>query len=437
MLFLQSGGTLKTWRSKISFFLLGVLWSNLHNPCAMIGVGIVGSAGLWRLIIERENGQPWQESIKDFLWPTSLSLLALFTNPYGASLIPLALANIAPIHDSLGEWKRPWTYLQSDAPLHFVCAIAPIFTAALCGIISLTVLLKSGFAKNRKWISKGGGPIIFMVASQTAIRLIYLCVPGLVWALSRCNLRSKYMRTIFIASIFALSVVLVNYQIVRQGGMQHVLENFGENIWPGYYPEAAVTIIDEANLSGKVFCPSSWGGYLLWFARPPRGVAFDGRNNASPEVWNIENQILSSLGNDPQSIIQSLDDLGVDIAVLPKGSFPFSHWPTSKWIRIAHDAISEVFIRINSPDMISLRDFFQLPQNTKPVDVENTATYFFGELYYRSERTRIIELQKKQDEDSFFKLIEIYRISGHDDEAIDLLSDHLQKDPGNIKSPQL
>ncbi len=238
VLFFQSDCRLKKWKQRTIFFLIAVLWANLHNPCAALGVGVVLAGCLARVLIMTRAGSSLKQSIVENSWPAILGALAIACNPYGTSLLFAGADNISPVYFSLGEWKSPLYYLS-------VTTSIPGMMTGLMPLISFLMLLLilSRHYKNRSfqnsrqdpWLGKGGAPVAMLGIAQTSLRFSYLSISSVAWMIGKVSHRPMTKKIACIL-IPILALVLCHYQFSLQGGVRKTFRNLSVDIWPGIYP---------------------------------------------------------------------------------------------------------------------------------------------------------------------------------------------------------
>lgn len=435
LIFLHSGGKLETWSKRAGFFILGVIWTNFHTPCAAVGAGVIGFSCLWKILLGYQSKDNVAQKIRDYAWPIGLAAVAVICNPYGPSLLLSGISNIAPVYMGINEWQSPLSLPTRSSPLiDIVCVLTPLTTFIL---ITLTIITKIRSKtlhekRNVEWLSMAGGPLAFLAISQVSMRFVYLSTASLAWMLGNFHFQKQYRKLLSILAV-ALSIVAIWYYSSIQGGIPNAIRNLSVDVRTGLNPAVAVELIQEGNLQGKIYTPAAWGGYVLWFANPIHGVSNDGRNNLSSTNLHIHDLIETNTGRDGSIVAENLGKLGVDLAILPAGAFPFSHWP-DKWIRVAHDINTEVFLKTESADMNRVKNIVGASANATPLEVQEAAKHFFGERYYRTNLSKIEKLKTEHSEKAIHELAVIEWVAGHENVAIQTLANHLQESPTCLRA---
>ena len=234
--------------------------------------------------------------------------------------------------------------------------------------------------------------------------------------------------------IVLLSILAIHTHLNLQGGLKNSIQRLSLNVEPKLGPDIAISLITDEKLSGKIYTNEKWGSYLLWFARPDAKVSGDTRNNMSFHDYQLQQNIEKNIRFNSEVVTRDLDQLGMDIAILPVDSFPFSHWPKD-WIRIAYDPNVEIFLRTTDiQDADRIRKMLNLELTASSAEIQKASTEFFGEKYYRSQSNQIAELVKNPSEPNVHELAMIEWNSNHDEQAISILSNHLHENPHCIWS---
>ncbi|MDB4965405.1 MAG: hypothetical protein JWN44_1094 [Myxococcales bacterium] len=427
--FCARGLLLATWRRRALYFVLFWLWANLHDPGALFGAAAVAAGALAQLAWTRAQKQPLRARVRELVWPVGLAALAVVTTPYGPSLVWAAQENISPVHLAIGEWQPVLTYLERAHSLHHVvCALLPFAALLLALAVVLARLVRRTLVTpaNLPWLARAAVPLAFAAVSLTAMRFVYLAVAPLAWLAGAVDWQTHRRAALALSAAVVATALVASWQYSVPG------VDRSADIKADEYPEAATQLIAEARLNGRVFAMTDWGGYVLWFARPPRGVATDGRYNLSPPVRAALHDVEQSLGRDGAVIDRAVRSLGSDLVILPAAAFPFDEWPG--WSRVAHDGVSETFLREGAPDEAAVRAFVH-PRDGE--SIESAATRLFGARYASSHAVRIAqfaEAASRGDHGAVHQLGEAKRLSGDLDGAIGYWRAHLAAQPNCIEA---
>ncbi|MCU1280463.1 MAG: putative rane protein [bacterium] len=431
--FLVGGARLPTARAKLLFFLAFVAWANVHHPWSVLGVLAVGFAQAARLAFRSAEREP--RSVGELATPVALAAAAVLVNPYGPRLLLAPLTNFAnrEAMASSGEFQPILTYLEgSGGAHHVVCALAPfVLLLAASGVVLVDVARRRRRDPERlAWLASGAAPLFYLAVSLTAMRFVYLCVAAAAWLATRVDWKRRGPRLAAGAAAGMLALVAYDYTVVRgHGSARALVRDLGVDIEPDRYPDSAVILARGAALSGPIFSDVGWGGYLLWFARAPRGVVADARYSMPPETFALVRQVELALHVDGATIVRAVEQLGAQVAVLPADAFPFDEWPAG-WTRVAHDRISNTFLL--DPAGLDAVARFVGAASASPATVADSADRFFGERYWQSHARRIAELEAAGTHEAVHELAEIERISARPGAAITRLRAHLRATPSCV-----
>jgi hypothetical protein len=435
-LWLQGGARLASWRARALFFGAFLLWANLHHPGAVLGALVLAFAQLLRMALARVESRRLGEAMREALWPFGLCAVAILAHPYGPAILVAARDNIEPVHGLIGEWKPVLAYLEGHlSPHHVLAALVPFLALLWTCIVVLGGVLRRRllFPENRDWLARAAAPLAFLALSLVAMRFVYLAMAPLAWLASRIDWSATRRKVALLVATAGVVAASFHYSVLlAQGGVGPFFQNLGVDVKRDHYPESAAALIREARLKGKVFALSVWGGYLLWTARPPGGVAADGRQNMAPWVLALHHEVELSVRRDGLRLARALNALGAELAVLPAGSFPFGHHPRDQWIRVAHDAVSETFVRIGSADLARVARFLGAT-TTDPASLEQAASAHSGERYLRTQAERLARLESDASHASFHELVEILWTGWRRDEAVARLVAHLRERPNCLR----
>ncbi|HEY7953739.1 MAG TPA: hypothetical protein VII38_00545 [Polyangia bacterium] len=433
-LFCAGAMTLGTRARRTGFFALFYLWANLHDPGAMFGALVIGAAAVGRLALARGRGEALGSRVRELAWPVGLAALAVVATPYGPALVLAARDNITPVRMGIGEWQPVLTYLERSGGLHHViCALVPF--GALLAIVAVvaTRLLRGRLRNSEAWLGRAAAPIAFAATSLVAMRFVYLAVAPLAWLLGAVDWSKRRRLALGLAalSILALGRASFEYSVLTgHGSTAGLWRDLAVNVKPAQYPESAAALLGETRAPGRVFTLSNWGGYLLWFGRPPSGVATDGRYNLDARTLALLHEIETARGQDGARIDHALRALGMDLAVLPSGAFPFDEHPG--WIRVAHDEVSETFLR--DGDEVDRAAVAALERPAAGESLEEAATRFFGERYRLAHPRERAALEARHDHAGLHELARMEVLAGRDAQAIALLEAHLGAQPACLQA---
>ena len=434
--FLAGDARLPTGRAKLVFFFAFVLWANVHHPWSVLGVAAVGFAQAARFALRKREPAP--RSLRELATPLGLAALAVLVNPYGPRLLLAPLRNFGrrDAMASSGEFQPILTYLEGGGGAHHVvCALAPFVV-----LLAVSGVVLAGVARRRlrdpeqlAWLASGAAPLFYLAVSLSAMRFVYLCVAAAAWLGARVDWRARAPRVAAVAASCALALAAYDYTIVRgHGSARAFVRDLGVDIEPDRYPESAAVLVRGAALAGPIFSDVDWGGYLEWFARPPRGVVADARYSMPPATLELVEAVERALRSDGATLARAVEASGAALAVLPADALPFDEWPPG-WTRVAHDRVSNTFFidsaNLGAAPLQAIARFVGAPSTSK---ISDAADRFFGERYWESHARRIAELQADGSHAAIHELAEIERVSARPDAAIARLRAHLRAMPSCV-----
>jgi len=259
------------YRKRNLLFLLPLLmipWANLHAGflAGFIILFIYSFAESTKLGVKRYFNRDWGsilngKEIRLLLIITLLVILASLVNAYGYQALsyPFQLTGKKIFMERISEWR----------PIDFSRIFYPYWI-----MFGLTILALGLSRKKIDFTDLA----LFLVASYLSLSLrrhielfVVFISPILAKHLNiilkkRVALRPKIRLFPISSLIFILIIVWMGIRLPSQLGIEERL-----------FPDKAVDFIEENELSGNLFNPSGWGGYLIWRCYPECRVFIDGR----------------------------------------------------------------------------------------------------------------------------------------------------------------
>ena len=309
---------------------LFALWINLHGSWAfgvvVLVVTIVSGLieGEWGLVIARR----WTPGeLKRLLLTLAASLAALFVNPFGYKLVlyPYTLLlRQQGVMQHIEEWQSV-DFSKGDGKVALIMIMA-LVVAAL-------------FSRRRWRLDEALLTAFALWAALSHVRFLFFAALIVAPILApRLKLFPPYQREIdkpwLNAGIMAAVVGSLIFFFPSSAELQ---QNVDEQ-----YPRAALEFMQRQHISGKIFNPDGWGGYMEWNA-PQLKTFIDGR--ADIFVYNgvFEDYLTATAIKEPFAI---LDKYKIDYAFLqPKQplSYLLEHSPA--WRMIYSDKVAVLFER--------------------------------------------------------------------------------------------
>jgi hypothetical protein len=241
-----------------------LFWANLHGGFA-IGIFFVFFIAIYSSLFNRKI--EWGNFLVAFG-----CLLATFINPFGITLWREVFSTFfsSNVRTYIQEWRSILSYGFSliDFLLFFIVSISTVLlfyfrkkiNFELIIIYFILLALGASSIKNIPyWI------IFNLALSPQLIYLLYEKVSRNKISVERFKKAGKF---IFISSIVLSSLFYYFY-------ISYIDVAFR------FYPEAALSYLNENIPKGQIFSEYGWGGYLIW-KLPQKKVFIDGRMG----VWN-------------------------------------------------------------------------------------------------------------------------------------------------------
>jgi hypothetical protein len=309
---------------------LFALWINLHGSWVfgVVVLVVTIASGL----IEGEWGgvaaRRWSElELKKLLLALASSLAALFVNPFGYKLVlyPYTLLlRQQGVMQHIEEWQSV-DFSKGDGKVALIMIMA-LAAAAL-------------FSRRRWRLDEALLTAFALWAALSHVRFLFFAALIVAPILApRLKLFPPYQREIdkpwLNAGIMAAVVGSLIFFFPSSAELQ---QNVDEQ-----YPRAALEFMQQQHLSGKIFNPDWWGGYMEWNA-PQLKTFIDGR--ADIFVYNgvFEDFLTATAIKEPFAI---LDKYKIDYVFLqPKQplSYLLEHSPA--WRMIYSDKVAVLFER--------------------------------------------------------------------------------------------
>jgi hypothetical protein len=309
---------------------LFALWINLHGSWVfgVVVLVITITSGLvqgeWGLVAARR----WSAlELKKLLLALAASLAALFVNPFGYKLVlyPYTLLlRQQGVMQHIEEWQSV-DFSKGDGKV---------------ALIMIMALVAAALFSRRRWrLDEALLTAFALVAALSHVRFLFFAALIVAPILApRLKLFPPYQREIdkpwLNAGIMAAVVGSLIFFFPSSAELQ---QNVDEQ-----YPRAALEFMQRQHLSGKIFNPDWWGGYMEWNA-PQLKTFIDGR--ADIFVYNgvFEDFLTATAIKEPFAI---LDKYKIDYVFLqPKQplSYLLEHSPA--WRMIYSDKVAVLFER--------------------------------------------------------------------------------------------
>jgi hypothetical protein len=336
----------------IPFIML--LWANLHGGFILGMVIILGylSAETFKYIFKRFGSVLSRKQLGMLIGAGIISVITPLINPNGYNVFSVLIEFEKSSYKGMIVESMPPLFLFRSG-FHDVYLVIYFLLLCLCLL---------AFLLNRKKFDLTDGVIMSSLAviSFSSSRYIPFFSPAAVFMIVRYGtdmldklpqlealrkIREKADLSLSVIATIILIIVINNSNLFKSG------------IKANNYPEGAVKFLKANRISGNMFNPYVWGGYLMWALYPDYKVFIDGRGligevffqevkimEASPEniaglpawkaflnVYNVSSIITYSVGNFTGRIVPLIPSL--------------LHDP--EWRLVYFDNISLIFVRDN------------------------------------------------------------------------------------------
>lgn len=297
-------------RSPLAHAVVSLLWINVH-PSALLAPGIAALST--RRVL-----------------PVAASVAGLLVNPHGIDAIvsPLRLMSYVSSGTFVNAEWLPSRVTQF--PLLYLCilGVAVLFVAKRAEW--WRVLLCAGFA--------------YLAVRHVRNQGLFFAAFPLLVAPLMPEVTERFRKLVLAAGLMAIGLVAAT-------------TDHRVGIAPERFPVKAVARLRQSGLSGNIYNPDQFGGFLIWSFYPERRALTDGRN----ELYRTYIPQYAAARNDQRAwraLLRRYEiDLAVDeyrppIAVLDarsgrESSMPASlaYWPRNEWALIGFDEAAMVFAR--------------------------------------------------------------------------------------------
>jgi hypothetical protein len=306
--------------------LVFALWVNFHGGF-LAGLGFLG---IWTIVHTGLHLKNWLK----ILPPVILSLLAVLVNPYGIDLIIFLLRTATIPRPEIVEWQ----------PLALVSILGAIYI-----ILLLIMILGLIFSRLKKEI-----PIMVLLGVAALLPFVafrhlpLFSLAVLVFCGEHVsNAMSRIPRTSTNASkrspLIALISVLLGIGLIFWGFRNWSNISIPHQPIP-FFPDKAVSLLEESQVSGNMAVEFNWGEYVIWHLSPTIKVSVDGRRETvySTEIYEQNFDFLGGTGD--WDIL--LDDYPTHIALVYQSQSAYNLMKLKAgWHLVYEDATSALFTK--------------------------------------------------------------------------------------------
>jgi tetratricopeptide (TPR) repeat protein len=259
--------------------VMQVLWINMH-PSVVVGLvpfmAFLVGGQLQRFLGRRFGleipGTPSVTQLRTIAGVFTLILGASLLNPYGIKsfLIPFQVAGSRWFRDEILELQRPSLDEWYGAPYIVSALLGLVFLLWVKRLSIVSVLLVLPFV----YLGLSARRFVFLLAivsGPVLVRHLRLFIGRLR------SERSNVAGLVLGATVAVLIIAASGFFITGQRPLADPFRvpGFGINYEP--YPEGALRYLDRIGMTGRLYNPLKWGGYIAWRDYPGRLTIIDGR----------------------------------------------------------------------------------------------------------------------------------------------------------------
>ncbi len=318
------------------FFLLLVLWANLHSSVlyapAVLAIYAAGA------LLESWRNRTWDVARWRHLGGLILiSVLAILAQPAGPRLIPYVLATPALNRGLSVEWLP--LFAADMWPRHAAMLIAWGIT-----VLGVAFAWWSSCAPRTDpfpgpWVS-----LFCLLGALPARRMTFFLFLPLLYSVEGITRwwKAAPRRSLPAAVSRAASLLLVGAALLlsRRPDVPWFTRN---PLVPGRFPEEGAGFLAQFHLTGHMFNPVEWGGYLSYRLYPEYKTLGDGRwNLISRDVVLDAERVLGRRG----PVEDIFDRYDIDYLIEPLSYYlRAAPLPPERWSLAYHDAATVILLR--------------------------------------------------------------------------------------------
>jgi len=362
------------------FFLLCVLWINLHPFMLFAGV-IVAILSFARMVTKVRGITSWFRITELPFNPNVLFLLFLIgsiINPYGYHIYGYVFGATPVVKQYIQEWQPIFICLQRRL-FRFITGGVLAFPCIMKGLVSgiiacfLTVLIGSYTRRIRWSIGDILIGLLTIYLAITAARFAWLLfVPvllivkyGTIYVENR-GLPERPRVTTFISFIMVGAGVIIACLYWMNECYTRIPYNLKHEIQIENYPDVPVRILKATNLSGRLYNPSGWGGYLIYHLYPRYKVFVDTRTYLHGETILVNSMLIQY---QYPGFERLLETYGFDILLFKKMFGDRRPFYSADWILIFENVNSAMYVKKNKRNKTNLKKIVKYyKENNVPFD---------------------------------------------------------------------
>lgn len=309
----------------VALVLIMVLWANLHGGY-IIGLALltaVACGAVLAYVAERFNSSasPWlgepPEKPLAFVLAIFVAIIVTSINPSGWLVYDWAIGLIknmivsegsglrsGDVMQGIKEYKPVWSFYGKPSA-DWLYAVTAFY---LISVLALGLKYAGRKRIDLSEVFAVGIMLFFGMAYMRGV-VFALIFSSMVLSISLVHVKGRRLLAVSGSSALVIAIFAVSLAAYRPWMLSPMPPTYWIN---RSYPESALRFLDEKGVSGRLFNPMEWGGYIAWRSYPERQVFFDGRE-ISASVFRTFNKIIEA----QPEWRQILDDYDVDILLIP------------------------------------------------------------------------------------------------------------------------
>jgi hypothetical protein len=283
-----------------------ILWANLHGAFILGNIIILTYifSETTKYLLKRFGTPVPLRSLKYLLTSGLISILFSFINPNNFNVIPFMI--------ELGKSSYAGMIMEAMSPIYFIASglynkefIAFFFLLFICLILLIMnikrldltdCLLFAGLTTMSLLASRAipfFTPVVTILIARYGVRISKrIILPDRFERIMNIiKARFSFLRSSPVRIFFSLFISVILIFEILQG---NYLKN---GVAREKYPGDAVSFLKEQKISGNMFNPYIWGGYLIWELYPDYKVFIDGRGLIE-DIFLQENDVWEASSSD-------------------------------------------------------------------------------------------------------------------------------------------
>jgi hypothetical protein len=347
----------------VLFFLLCVLWVNLHP--FMIFTGGIITILIFARVAKKIPGTSERFRFDDLSYdPIRLCLLFLvgsLVNPYGYRIYEYVVGATPVVKQYIQEWQPIFISLQDGAfrsitgwvlffPFTMRCLVGGI-------IVLFLVALVGAYARKIRWAVEDVimGLLVIYMAIKAARFAWLLFVPALlIVKYGKLHMNNgrlpERLKPVMLTVLWGAVCIFCLYWLSQ--GYHRIPVNLTHEIRIENYPDIPVKILGETNLSGRLYNPACWGGYIMYHLYPDYKVFIDTRTYLHGEARVVDSMMIHYQNPGFEKLVDKYD---FDLLLFKKIFRDKRPFCLADWTLIFENANSAMYLRHNDRNVMNIK----------------------------------------------------------------------------------